>query len=171
MVCMCVICVWFVCVGQFHGGPPWSQSPRPPLVPGPRTAPGRAFGQTAFGQNRIWPEFDRVWPRIGVLSALAMGVCFKIFGVFKIVCVSVVLCCVVLCCVVLCCVWWCLCCVVWWVSSRRFLGLSPNSVGPPPPHRPSTFTWTALPLSLSHRKFYSFFTLWGGLLVEFWWCF
>ena len=70
-----------------------------------------AFGQTAFGQNRIWPELvfqsvDRIWPNriwpelVFLVFWLSVCVCFKILGVFKIVCVCV-----------------CVLCVLCWVSS------------------------------------------------------
>ena len=140
-----------------------------------------AFGQTAFGQNRIWPElvFQSVLPNVCV---------FKILGVFKIVCVCVVcvvlgvfncVCCVCCACCV-CCVR-CVCCVCvfkifggclqdfGWVSSR-FLGLSAGpspppperpSAGPPPPRgRPAFF----FP---SRHNFHSFFSLWGVFSLNF----
>ena len=118
-----------------------------------------AFGQTAFGQNRIWPElvFLVFWTR---------------------------LCCVVSVCVVCCvgclqlCVWCVVCCVFggclqdfWWVSLQDYWWVSSRFLEP--------LRWTppsaGLPqislsfFSLSRRKCHSFFSLWGGLLVEFWW--
>ena len=105
--------------------------------------------------------------RICVLSVLAMYVCvFQDFGCLQ-DCVCVV-------------------CVVCVVSSRFLVGvfkifggvfkilgpLAPPSPGPPlcwtvPPDRPKFRSF----FSLSHRNFLSFFLSFGGLFVEFWWCF
>ena len=88
---------------------------------------------------RIWPSRfrDRIWPNR--IWPILVFCCFgQISGV-----VVVVVACWCLLCVL------CVCCVC-----SRFLGLSP---GPP-------FPWTAQNFaffSLSHRKFHSFFRLWG----------
>ena len=125
-----------------------------------------AFGQTAFGPNRIWPkksEFGQlVFVTAFVQTAFGQIWCFFF-------CFGQIFCCC-------CCSWlvpvgacwcllvracWCCCLCVWWVCSR-FLGLSRRTAPAGPP-----FPWTAqnfaLFFSLSRRKILSFFSLWRGV--------
>ena len=101
----------------------------------PRVMP--AFGQTAFGQNRIWPKksefgqfvFVTSFGQFGcfcVLTKFSAVVVVIVFVVFVFVVVVVVPgCCCLLLLVVAC--WWCWFVCVWWVCSR-FSGLSHLSV-------------------------------------------
>ena len=150
-----------------------------------------AFGQTVFGQNRIWPNRsgpghfrgriwpNRIWPEL-VFFVFWLCVCFKILGVFKILCVGVV--------------------YVVYVVSSRFLGVfkifggclqdfgaSPLDPLPLPPERPFPKTASSAgrphagpPLRRTTQNFALFFLSPAGnfilsfslrcLLVEFWWC-
>ena len=156
VVYVCGLCVW----GSFMEGRPgprtqdrnWSQVPGPPLV---AHLAKPHLAKTAFGKKN--PNLAKS---------------------FLCVCVSVCECCVVLCVVVLCGVLCCVCCVVllvlfclcggclqdFWASPPTLPDRPRRSAPPPSPGPP-------FPLSLSHRKFHSFFSLWGVCSFEFWWCF
>ena len=132
-----------------------------------------ACGQTAFGQNRIWPKsvfqsVDRIWPNL-----IWPELVFLVF--WPCVCVSRFWVCSRLCVCCVCCV-----CVVssrfWWVSSRflgvfKIFGASPRtpSPGPPPPlDGPSAGPPKISLFFFSLPPEISFFLLFlGGLLVEF----